>query len=85
MYKVGKDGKVEAKLFDTKKEPKGWSDSPKAAKAKKQTEKVDDNSARDNQQLSLASGDTGAEPDVTGGNELGCVKPIEPDVRQMEK
>ena len=33
MYKVGKDGEVMSKLFTTKKEPKGWYDNPKKAKA----------------------------------------------------
>ncbi len=32
MYRV-KKGEVESKLFTSKKEPKGWYDSPKAAKA----------------------------------------------------
>jgi hypothetical protein len=83
-YKIVK-GKLESKIFDQNR-PSSWSDSPKAAKAaksKKKPEIVDDNSSRDNQQLSLASGDTGAESDVTRGNERGCVKPIESDVRQM--
>ena len=40
MYKV-KKGQVASKLFDTKKEPKGWYDSPKAAKAAKEESEID--------------------------------------------
>ena len=42
MYKVGKDGEVMSKLFTTKKEPKGWYDNPKKAKAGEVEEVVEE-------------------------------------------
>ena len=41
MFKVGKDGEVMLKLFNTKKLPKGWSDSPKAARAAVEAKKLE--------------------------------------------
>jgi hypothetical protein len=53
LYKVVK-GEVISKLFMSHKEPKGWYESPaaaKRAKSSKKLEKVDDDSTGYNQQL----------------------------------
>jgi hypothetical protein len=92
MHKIGKNGEVISKKFDTKKLPVGWWDSPKAAKeaknkpaVKKVDEVEDDNSTGTNQQLSETSGNTGRGSDTGIGDQLGCLEPVESDAKPVAK